>query len=242
MIHRLDPRVKLAMLGWAFLAASLANDIVSLSVICLLLLAGFIVTESTGNILKMGWMLLLIGVMTFLLWMLLPGSAPEKEIAAAESPPRFLQALVMAFRFVAMLLSGVFFLSVTSPGEFTSGLMLLKAPYPAAFAVSLSFRLVDSFISTGFLIVEAQEVRGNDATAGNILKRIKAYAPLLVPLILNGIKKAETLTLALESKGFSPLNKPDIPGRYKLNNTDAAALWLLAATAVIMILYRIFMR
>jgi energy-coupling factor transport system permease protein len=138
-----------------------------------------------------------------------------------------------------MLLAGILFLSIIAIEDFSNGLMLLSVPYAAAFAVSLSFRLVNTFINTGFLIVEAQEVRGNDATRGNIIKRVKAYAPLLVPLILNGIKKAETLTLALESKGFSPRNKPDVSGRYKIKTADLAVLCALAVTAVFFVLIKI---
>lgn len=232
-IHKLDPRVKVAGLFWAFLTAALAADPASLAAVCVLLLAGFIAARSTENIIKMGWMLALIGVMTFVLWFMF-----YKE--AADS--RLVYAATRTLRFLAMLLAGILFLSVTALVDFTNGLMLLKVPYPAAFAVSLSFRLVNTFINTGFLIVEAQEVRGNDATRGNIIKRLKAYAPLLVPMILNGIKKAETLNLALESKGFSPQNKPDIAGRYKMKISDMAALSALGISAVIIILYRILVK
>jgi energy-coupling factor transport system permease protein len=175
-------------------------------------------------------MLLLIGGTTFILWVLF-----YRPVEGAENANGVMHAAVMTLRFIAMLLAGIFFLSVTALEDFSNGLMLLKVPYAAAFAVSLSFRLVNTFISTGFLIVEAQEARGNDATRGNIIKRMKAYVPLLVPLILNGIKKAETLNLALESKGFSPQNKPDISGRYKMKAIDTAALLALGISSIIFI-------
>lgn len=231
-IHKLDPRVKIAMLFWAFLAAALSADIASLGAVFMILLIGFIFSRSTDSILKMAWMLILVGGMTFLLWIL---------SYKGEEAGRVMYASVMTLRFIDMLLAGIFFLSVTSLPDFTNGLMLLKVPYGAAFAVSLSFRLVNTFISTGFLIVEAQEVRGNDATRGNIIKRLQAYAPLLVPMILNGIKKAETLTLALESKGFSPQSKPDLSGRYTISQSDQIAFAALGVSVVVMILYRIFM-
>jgi energy-coupling factor transport system permease protein len=235
-IHRLDPRVKIAALLWFFLAAALAGDLLSLGMVCIMLLICFIVSGSTENILKMGWVLLLVGGATFILWLF-----SFKPAEGAGAGAGIMRAAVMTLRFIAMLLAGIFFLSVTALEDFSNGLMLLKVPYAAAFAVALSFRLVNTFISTGFLIVEAQEARGNDATRGNIIKRMKAYVPLLVPLILNGIKKAETLNLALESKGFSPQNRPDISGRYIMKTADIAALGALAVSAVIIIAYRIFL-
>jgi energy-coupling factor transporter transmembrane protein EcfT len=137
----------------------------------------------------------------------------------------------MSLRFVDLLLAGLLFLSVTSLEEFSHGLMLLGVPYSMAFGLSLSFRLVTVFIATGFTIVEAQKVRGNNIAQGPFIKRIRAYAPLLVPLILSGIKKAETLTLALESKGFSPHNKIKPGARYAMRPSDWA---ILAAAAAVL--------
>jgi len=127
-----------------------------------------------------------------------------------------------------MLLCGILFLSITPLEEFSDGLILMGVPYRVAFAVSLSFRLVQVFVSTGFMIVEAQKIRGNDVEKGGLFSRMKAYAPLLIPLILNGIKKAETLVPALESKGFAPDNKIDIKGKYRIKPTDIKALVLVA--------------
>lgn len=229
-IHGFDPRIKIAALAWFFLAAALSSDIASLAAVSVLLLVCFILSKTAASILKTGWMILLVGVMTFALW---------AAFYKGEPAGRAVFAGVMTLRFADMLLAGVLFLSITSVEDFSNGLMLLKLPYGAAFAVSLSFKLVSSFINTGFLIVEAQEVRGNDATRGNIIKRLKAYAPLLVPLILNGIKKAETLNLALESKGFSPKNKPDLSGRYKITTADTAAFLALAVSAAVFIAAKI---
>jgi energy-coupling factor transport system permease protein len=90
--------------------------------------------------------------------------------------------------------------------------------------------------------VEAQKMRGNDVTKGGLMKRIGAYAPLIIPLVINGIRKAETLVLALESKGFSPSKKPDMKGRYSLKPSDlaaGAAIFFAAAAAAALKIYGI---
>ena len=218
-LHRLDPRVKIAGLAWLFLACVFAADLATVTGLLILVLGLFLLADSMDNIMKMAVIFLLVTGMTFVLWALF--YAPAGNAAGADD--RMVYAGFMSVRFLCMLLAGLLFLSVTPLEELSNGLVLLKIPYNVAFTVSLSFRLVNVFVSSGFLIVEAQKVRGNDAAAGNIIKRLRAYAPLMVPLIINGIKKAETLTLALESKGFSPENKIDISGRYKLATADTAA-------------------
>jgi energy-coupling factor transport system permease protein len=232
-IHALDPRVKIAWLIWAFLAAALSTDLSSITVLTVIILILFIAARSMGNLLKTGWMFLLVCGMTFLLWFAF--YSPDKN---APDDARAVYAGVMSLRFLAMLAAGLLFLSITRLEDFTNGLMMLKLPYAVAFAISLSFRLVNTFIASGFLIVEAQKARGNDVARGNIIRRMVAYAPLLVPLILNGIKKAETLNLALESKGFSPKNKIDVSGRYCLSKIDMAVLLAIGMTALLSIYMR----
>jgi len=173
----------------------------------------------------------MIGCATFILWVLFYSGPPGGASVYAGA---------MSLRFIDMLLAGLLFLSITSLEEFSAGLILLGVPYPVAFTVSLSFRLVIVFIAAGFTIVEAQKVRGNTVERGSVIKRIKAYAPLLVPLILNGIKKAETLTLALESKGFSPGNKIQIKDRYRMKISDWVALLLGFATIVLLSVLMIY--
>ncbi|HUI91875.1 MAG TPA: energy-coupling factor transporter transmembrane component T [Chitinivibrionales bacterium] len=214
-LHRLDPRTKILMLAVLFLTAALIADIVWLLALLACMAALFIAAKSLGNIARMGVLFMMIAAATFVLWALF------YRISGANA---YAYAAAMSIRFVDLLCAGLLYLSITSLEEVSAGLMLLGVPYPIAFALSLSFRLVIVFIDTGFTIVEAQKVRGNNAAEGSLVKRIKAYAPLLVPLILTGIKKAETLTAALESKGFSPKNKIDMRERYGMKAAD----WIVA--------------
>lgn len=90
----------------------------------------------------------IIGIMTFVLWLIFYNGPPgDAHIFAA----------AMSLRFIDLLLVGLLLLSITSLEEFSAGLMLLGLPYPVAFALSLSFRLVIVFVATGFTIVEAQK-------------------------------------------------------------------------------------
>lgn len=230
-LHRLDPRIKIVLLVLFFAVMAFMHDIYYLSIILSGILACFIAAGSAENIRKTAIIFGMIGSATFVLWLL---------FYEGSSGGAYIYAGAMSLRFIDMLLAGLLFLSITSLEEFSAGLVLLGVPYPVAFTVSLSFRLVIVFIAAGFTIVEAQKVRGNTVERGSIIKRIKAYAPLLVPLILNGIKKAETLSLALESKGFSPRNAIQIKDRYRMKLSDWAVLLLCFATIVLLSVLMIY--
>jgi energy-coupling factor transport system permease protein len=233
VIHSLDPRVKIMSLALMFLSAMVSTTAFSALAVLAGLLTLFCVTRSFYALKKMAGLLAMIGFMTFVLWVLFyQGKTPLADfgiIKIYQGAPEY--AALMALKFLNMVLCGIFFLSITPLEEFSDGLILMGVPYKVAFAVSLSFRLVQVFVSTGFTIVEAQKVRGNDVGKGGIVSRIRAHAPLLIPLILNGIKKAETLTLALESKGFAPDNKIHIKGKYLIKRADITALAVMIVPA-----------
>ena len=226
--HRLDPRVKITGLFFFCILAIILNVLWEMGLMLAVLLSFFLFSKSGGNLKKMAGFFLLIGGMTFIMWTLFYRSEEKIWIWGnlAIYSGAGTHAALMSLRFLNMLLSGLLFLSITSIEDFFGGMIMMGVPYPFAFAVSLSFRLVMVFMSNAFTIVEAQKIRGNDITKGGIIKRIRAYTPLMAPLILTGIKKAETLTLALESKGFSPQNKIDLSGKYHLRTPDK---WCLCA-------------
>ena len=50
--------------------------------------------------------------------------------------------------------------------------------------------------------MKAQMARGADFESGNVLNRAKNLVPLLVPLILNALRRAEELATAMESRCY----------------------------------------
>ncbi len=241
--HRLDPRVKITGLIFFCILAVIKESIWEMGLLLAVLLSLFLFSRSLVNLKKMAGLFMLIAGMTFVMWIIFYRSEEKLWVWGGGTLAIYsgagTYAALMSLRFLNMLLSGLLFLSITSIEDFFGGMIVSGLPYPFAFAVSLSFRLVMVFMSNAFTIVEAQKVRGNDVTKGNIIKRIRAYIPLMAPLILTGIKKAETLTLALESKGFSPQNKIDLSGKYNLCTSDKWCLYsmLLAGIAAIFLKY-----
>lgn len=223
--HSLDPRIKIISLILFFVDVLIIKDITGMLIITGLIFVFFILSDSVLNLKKILPLFFLIGIITFILWVIFfKGENAKEKIYILKKfyiyKEAIKNAIFLTLRLLNFLFIGLLFLSITSYEDFSYGLMLLGLPYPVAFTFLLSFKLVDSFINTAFQIVEAQKARGNDITKGNIFKRIKSYAPLVIPLILNGIKKAHNLILALETRGFSPKNKIDIKGKYRIKIKD----------------------
>jgi energy-coupling factor transport system permease protein len=221
-----DPRTKIVGLLTLFAAIALLDRVAVLAALLAGLVGLLALARSLDNLKRMAVLFLLIGATTFLLWTVSYHGPEKVRLVAGLSVYRgaFGHAARLSLRFLDMLLAGLLFLSITSLEDLSAGLVLLGVPYPVAFAFSLSFRLVIVFAATGATIVEAQKVRGNDVERGSLARRIRAYAPLLIPLIMNGLKRVETLRAALESKGFSPRNKVRVGEKYRLRRRDWLAL------------------
>lgn len=240
-LHGFDPRTKIVGLVILFAGIALLDRVAVLAALLAALVGLLALARSLANLRRMAVLFLLIGATTFVLWTLFYHGPEKVHFIAGLSVYRgaFAHAARLSLRFLDMLLAGLLFLSITSLEDLSGGLILLGVPYPAAFAFSLSFRLVIVFAATGATIVEAQKVRGNDVERGSILHRIRAYAPLLIPLIMTGLKRVETLRAALESKGFSPKNKIQVGEKYRMRSRDGLALAAGAVLLALVILLKV---
>ena len=93
-------------------------------------------------------------------------------------------------------------LSTTRYEEFTLGLIRLGLPYRVGFAISTAFRMVPMIVASAYAVAQAQRSRGLDLDSGNIIRRVRKYLPLLVPVFLSMIRSTNTFVMALESRGF----------------------------------------
>ena len=51
-------------------------------------------------------------------------------------------------------------------------------------------------------IVDARQARGLELDEGNLLKRVRNYIPILIPLLLIATRRSLQLAEALEARGF----------------------------------------
>ncbi|MDR0913658.1 MAG: energy-coupling factor transporter transmembrane protein EcfT [Oscillospiraceae bacterium] len=79
----------------------------------------------------------------------------------------------------------------------------LHVPYKFAFAISSAMRFVPDFIDEMHEIKEAQTARGAELDSRNPFKKIRLLVPLCVPLLLSGVRKAQSAAISAELRGVS---------------------------------------
>ncbi len=70
--------------------------------------------------------------------------------------------------------------------------------------ISLTLRLVPTFIEEARNILEAQASRGLDFKNSGFRKKIQVLISLLIPLIVSIFKRADDMATAMESRGYVP--------------------------------------
>ena len=95
----------------------------------------------------------------------------------------------------------IFFLTV-DPNDLALSFIKMKVPYEYAFSFSLAFRFVPTIATEAQNIIDAQQSRGYEMPKKGIINQVKNLFPLLIPLIINSIKRAFHVAEALESRAF----------------------------------------
>lgn len=96
--------------------------------------------------------------------------------------------------------------SVSSVGEVVNVRQeLAKLHFPVheiAMMMSLALRFVPTLLEETDKITQAQKARGADMESGNIIQRVKAFIPILIPLFVSAFRRAYELATAMECRCY----------------------------------------
>ena len=111
--------------------------------------------------------------------------------------------LAVTLKYLAVLPSVLLFVATTRPPEFASSLARIGVPYRIAYAVSLALRYIPDVQREFRTISQAQQARGLDTSrASGLTTRIRNLASVLMPLLLGTFDRIESVSAAMELRGF----------------------------------------
>ncbi len=87
-------------------------------------------------------------------------------------------------------------------------LRVLKFPvHELALIMSLALSFIPSLIEETDRIIRAQKARGANFDTGSLVKRAKAFVPILIPLLVGGFRRADELANAMNSRCYEGATK-----------------------------------
>ncbi|MGN1060041.1 MAG: energy-coupling factor transporter transmembrane component T family protein, partial [Clostridia bacterium] len=140
----------------------------------------------------------------------------------------------MALRLVLLIVASSALTYTTSPIMLTDGIEKLLKPlsklglptYELAMMMSIAIRFIPTLIEETEKIMKAQKARGADFESGSVLQRVRALAPMLVPLFISAFRRADELAVAMESRCYQGGEH-----RTRLNEIHFSGIDLMAMAA-----------
>ncbi len=106
-------------------------------------------------------------------------------------------------KYASVVPLGIIFLLTTNPSEFAASLNGVGVNYKAAFAFALTLRYFPDIQRTYQDISQAQQARGLELSRKSRLsQRFKNSLLIVVPLIFSTLDRIETITNAMDLRGF----------------------------------------
>lgn len=95
------------------------------------------------------------------------------------------------------------FVCTTNPSEFAASLSKIGVSYRIGYAVALALRYIPDIQREYRDISLAQQARGTEMSKkASLVNRLKAASTILIPLILSSMERIETISNAMELRGF----------------------------------------
>jgi len=255
LFYKLDPRTKILLV----LLLTVLVFIIDKFPVTVCLMVSFFIVRLAAKIPFRGirfikTLSMLVAFMILMQILLGPG---ENYIVKPLFPPSFpllggmgslkweglIAGLTIGCRLAALMLLLPMLTRTTSPERIAAALASFGFNYRIAFIITTAFNLIPLFEEDGRVIMDAQKLRGmrcferRTFGEGSFFARLKAYPGLVVPLVLGAMRRAQLVSVAMDSRAFGVyrtrtwLDKPAMKGR------DYLSIAVCAVFSAVMLLF-----
>lgn len=215
LLHRTDPRIKMILLIEYLVIILLANSVYAVLLgICLTLFLMVCSGVRLSVLLKSVKPLIFVLIFTAIINLFFTAGEGEPLVHWAFIkiyPSGVRNAVMMLIRLLSLVLGTSVLISfTTSPLELTDSIESLLSPlkkikvpvHEFAMMMSIALRFIPTLIEETNKIISAQKSRCADFESGNLISRVKALVPILIPLFVSAIRRAEELADAMECRCY----------------------------------------
>jgi energy-coupling factor transport system permease protein len=208
-LHALHPLTKLFAAAAFFVAVFSLEHPAAIAPYTAVLVVAVFAAHAGINLRRLRPLFIAIPLGTLLVWTLFfrgPASAAGSR-GFGPSWLGFVFGLGMGLKLLSFLLLNVVLLSTTRVEELTSAFTRLGLPYRVGFTLTLAFRLVPLFVDSAATVLQAQRLRSLGAEARGVVARLRQAVPVIIPVFMGALRRADQMAIALDMRGFS------LPGR-----------------------------
>ena len=197
-IHQMDPRAKFIYVCILFVVTVMFSNLIPL-IILFLIQVPFVFMARVQK----EWMRSMKGSAMFAVIIFAMNLLSLYFYTGYETFGSILErSLAMTVRFIVLVQTFSIFFLTTSPDMLGLALEQSHIPYEICFAFTTAVRFVPVLAEEAQTIMDAQKARGLEMEGGNFFKRIRNYIPILIPLIVNAIRRSLELAETMESRAW----------------------------------------
>jgi len=249
-LHRLDPRVKILLIFFIVIFLFFVKTISGYLI--LLLFSIFLLMLSKSNfssVMRSMRPILILLVFTAVFQIFFtPGTVVFQCKFIRITVQGLKLATYISIRLILLSLFTFILTSTTSNIELTDGFESIISPlkifgFPAqevSLMISISLRFVPVLFEEADRIMKAQMSRGAEFNKGTLIERAKSFLPLLLPLLLNALNRADKLATAMEARGFVIGQKRTKYREMRIRTADFIAIFVTIFIMGISILVKEF--
>ena len=249
IVHRLDPRSKLVAMILLIMIVFWANN--PITNIILFVATGIFVALSevplSFFIKGLRSMFFLIAFTTLFQLFFISGGHVLFEMGFIKITSYGIeQAGIIFCRFVLIIFFSTLLTLTTMPLSLATAVESLLGPlkrfkvpvHEIGLMLSMSLRFVPTLMDDTIRIMNAQKARGVDFGEGNVIQKVKAMIPILIPLFATSLKRADSLATAMEARGYQGGNGRSQYRQLNWMNRDSIALLFVCVLGAILFLLK----
>lgn len=211
-VHKLDARIKIVLTVLLIAELFLCKNFFSLLLAVLSVSATIAVSRIPfKTIFKSLKPLALIIIITAVINLFYGTGEPLVEFSVFKiTLDGIYKAIFFAVRISLLIIIGSMLTYTTSPTELTDAIERLFKPlkyvkidvHMIAMIMTIALRFIPTLVEEIDKITAAQKSRGADMDSGNVIKRVKALVPVLIPLFISSFRRARELAYAMECRCY----------------------------------------
>ncbi|MEG1706146.1 MAG: energy-coupling factor transporter transmembrane component T [Clostridia bacterium] len=214
-VHKMDARVKLLLNLLFLIGIFFVTSFVGYGVLALFLLIAILASKvPLGKILRSIKGIIFLVLFTVVLNIFFTKGEEPNLLIDWWIFQVYVEGLVyagkMLCRLIFLVVGASLLTLTTTPVDLTHAIESLLRPlnvihfpvHELALIMSLALSFVPSLIEETDRIIRAQKARGADFDTGGIIKRAKAFIPILIPLLVSSFRRADELAFAMNARCY----------------------------------------
>lgn len=256
ILHKIDPRMKILLSIAYIVAIFLAKSAIAYALVVFITLMLVIISGiSFSTLIKSVKPLIIIIIIMLIVNVFFYSGAKTEPLVAFWIIKIYKEGIInagyMIIRIICMIMgTSVILTYTTSPIALTDGLEQLLMPlakiklpvHEFSMMMTIALRFVPTIIEETDKIIQAQKSRGADFESGNLIRRVKSFVPILIPLFVSSFKRADELATAMECRCYKGGNGRTKMKKLKFTYLDLLALIFIALFITGVVLINIYLQ